>query len=66
MRSYESSNVNAQTIYKALRERMEASTIGIIKSTELLAQITGARMKDARWNGTKEGYVISWRDKIRQ
>ncbi len=66
VRSYESSNVNAQTIYKALRERMEASTIGIIKSTELLAQITGARMKDARWNGTKEGYVIAWRDKIRQ
>ncbi len=51
-------------IYKALRERMEASTIGTIKATELLAQITGACMKDTRWNGTKEGYIIAWRYKI--
>ncbi len=65
VRTHEANDFNAQEIYAELRKRMEASTIGTIKATELLAQITGARMKDARWNGTKEGYVIAWRDKIR-
>ena len=66
VREWEASDINAQNIYKELRIRMETSTIGTLKATELLGQITNAPMKDARWNGTKEGYVISWRDKIRQ
>ena len=57
---------DSQAIYRELVVHMRTSTAGSMAASEPLSMITSLRMHNAKWSGTKRGFILHWSDKVRQ
>jgi hypothetical protein len=57
-------DVDAQNVYKKLKNYHLKSTKAKIESSIILSYITSAKLGDGSWNGTTEGFLIHWQNQV--
>jgi Reverse transcriptase (RNA-dependent DNA polymerase) len=56
---------DAQAVYSKLLKHAKLSTTAELSCDQLLGYLTTAKL-DSRWRGTNEGFILHWKDQLRQ